>query len=195
MRVRSRREKKDETRKKLFRVAVALFGKHGYQATTVDAIAAEAGVAKGTFFFHFPSKDAVITELVRIQTQAAREARAQKKSPVDKLRATVMTLGQHGALSRTLSRAVLNATLESQDVGGEAAALFDELFAEMTSDARAAKRAGLLGPVDADTLAASLIASYLGALVSFVTRPRSVSLVEILAPLVEETLAGARRRG
>ncbi|MEM9616246.1 MAG: TetR family transcriptional regulator [Actinomycetota bacterium] len=40
----------------LERVALELFTRNGYEATTVEAIAAEAGVSRRTFFHHYPSK-------------------------------------------------------------------------------------------------------------------------------------------
>src|SRR6266508_6408028 len=194
-----RQRRAGETRARIFAAATDLFSKRGYQATTIDSIAAQAGVAKGTFFVHFPSKDAVITALVRIQTTAARKARArvleQAKGPIEALRAAVMTLGEQAAHNPTLSRGVLTATLASQEVGGEAAKLFDEVFAEMVSDARAAAHARLLAShVNPDTLAASLIASYLGALLHFTSSPRTHSLLDVLTPLVEANVAGALRR-
>lgn len=40
--------------------AWALFAEHGYEATTVDAIAAAAGMSRRTFFRYFQSKDDLI---------------------------------------------------------------------------------------------------------------------------------------
>ncbi|MFQ3671944.1 MAG: TetR/AcrR family transcriptional regulator, partial [Verrucomicrobiia bacterium] len=47
------------TREKLVTAAVGLILRHGYHATGVDAICAEAGVTKGAFFHHFEDKDAL----------------------------------------------------------------------------------------------------------------------------------------
>lgn len=41
-------------------VAQDLFLEHGYEETTVDQIAAAAGMSKRTFFRYFPSKDALV---------------------------------------------------------------------------------------------------------------------------------------
>ncbi len=195
---RTRQQQKDETRAKIFAAATQLFAQNGYHATTVAEIALAAGVAKGTFFVHFPSKDAVIAALVRIQTGAARKARLkalESGGPIEALRAAVVTLGARAGVSRSLSRGVLAATLESQEVGGVSSELFDELFAEMKEDAKAAHRAGLLAPgVDPETLAASLMASYLGAVLHFASSPRAGALVQLLEPLVEANLAGAVRK-
>jgi len=57
----SRRErKKDENRERIAAAALALFHERGFVSTTVDEIAQRADVAKGTFFNHFPRKEAVL---------------------------------------------------------------------------------------------------------------------------------------
>lgn len=47
-------------REKILAVAGALFSKEGFRAVGVDRLIAESGVAKATFYKHFPSKDALI---------------------------------------------------------------------------------------------------------------------------------------
>ncbi|QIR13761.1 TetR/AcrR family transcriptional regulator [Shewanella aestuarii] len=43
--------------------ALSLFVKQGFHATSTASIAKAAGVATGTLFHHFPSKDAILNEL------------------------------------------------------------------------------------------------------------------------------------
>lgn len=51
---------RQQTRRELASAAVRLFAERGYDQTTVDQIAAAAGVARRTFFRHYQSKDDVI---------------------------------------------------------------------------------------------------------------------------------------
>lgn len=44
---------------RILEAATSLFGRYGFQRTSVDLIAAEAGVAKGTVYAHFDDKEAV----------------------------------------------------------------------------------------------------------------------------------------
>jgi TetR/AcrR family transcriptional repressor of nem operon len=46
-------------RRKLLDAALSLIREQGYSATTIDALCARAGVAKGSFFHHFPDKQAL----------------------------------------------------------------------------------------------------------------------------------------
>ncbi|HWL88539.1 MAG TPA: helix-turn-helix domain-containing protein [Polyangiaceae bacterium] len=184
-----------ETRAKIFEAATDLIAQQGYHATSVDRIAARAGVAKATFFVHFASKAEIIAALMRIQAATAREARAKAlpEGPIAALRAMVESLGRLAAKSRTLSRGVLAATLESEEIGGAASALFDEVLAEMTADAHAAQKADLLAPgVEPDTLASSLLASYFGALLTASHKPKA-DMRAVLASLIDATLRGACR--
>jgi AcrR family transcriptional regulator len=56
-----------ETRARLFDAAVSEIGRSGLAGADVSAIAAAAGVARGTFYFHFPTKEHVVAELERTE--------------------------------------------------------------------------------------------------------------------------------
>ena len=53
----------DERRREILEAATELFARLGYDATTVQAIAARAGVAAGTVYLYFPSKEAILDAL------------------------------------------------------------------------------------------------------------------------------------
>ena len=190
----TRQQKADDTRRRLFAAAVQLFTQAGYHATTVEAIAARAGVAKGTFFVHFPAKDAVILELVRRQTDAALAARtaALATGPLAALRATTLELGNQAGLSRPLSRAVLGATLTSSELADAADAEFQKVLEAMLADARAALQRR---PAAADQLARGLMAAYLGAALHFAANAGSAPMRELLEPLVAQLLEPFESRG
>ena len=57
-------QKGEKTRQKLFSSAVELFNQHDFGGVTVDRIVEAAGVAKGTFYIYFESKDALIAAFV-----------------------------------------------------------------------------------------------------------------------------------
>ena len=59
----SRRErKKQETKKNIIKIAMYLFRKQGFEETTMEQIARDVDIAKGTLYNYFPVKDAIISE-------------------------------------------------------------------------------------------------------------------------------------
>ncbi|MGH3296389.1 MAG: helix-turn-helix domain-containing protein, partial [Trebonia sp.] len=52
-----------ETRERVYTAAVTEFRRVGMAAADVSVITGEAGVARGTFYFHFPTKEHVLAEL------------------------------------------------------------------------------------------------------------------------------------
>lgn len=59
-------------RERLLETATELFYKHGYHATGIDRILAEAGVAKMTLYKHFRSKDELILAVLRRRDETFR---------------------------------------------------------------------------------------------------------------------------
>ena len=55
-----RERRKQETKRLLEAAALKLFARNGFNRTSVDKIAAEAGVSRTTFFRYFASKEAVV---------------------------------------------------------------------------------------------------------------------------------------
>lgn len=59
----ARETKRRATRERLLEAAVAEFKRDGMAAADIGAIVSAAGVAHGTFFFHFPTKEHALLEL------------------------------------------------------------------------------------------------------------------------------------
>ncbi len=60
-----RDQQREETRSRLFDAAIAEFRRVGFADAQIDDIVRAAGVARGTFYFHFPTKEHVLVELQR----------------------------------------------------------------------------------------------------------------------------------
>ncbi|PKM82149.1 MAG: TetR/AcrR family transcriptional regulator [Firmicutes bacterium HGW-Firmicutes-14] len=57
--------KKEGTKKKIINTAMNLFKQQGFDATTMEQIASEADIAKGTLYNYFPVKEAIIDEYIK----------------------------------------------------------------------------------------------------------------------------------
>lgn len=62
----ARRERARATRRRILAAAYTLFCAHGYAATTMDAVAVEAGVAVQTVYFTFHTKAELLKEVVHV---------------------------------------------------------------------------------------------------------------------------------
>jgi TetR/AcrR family transcriptional repressor of uid operon len=77
VKVTAREVRRRQTRERILGAAIVEFTRSGMTRADVNTIVATAGVAHGTFFFHFPSKEHVLLELesreeARIATELAR---------------------------------------------------------------------------------------------------------------------------
>ncbi|MCH5193643.1 MAG: TetR/AcrR family transcriptional regulator [Oscillospiraceae bacterium] len=57
-------EKGEKRKQELVSIAYRMFIQKGYKETSIDEIIAEAHIAKGTYYYHFPSKDALLEEVI-----------------------------------------------------------------------------------------------------------------------------------
>jgi len=70
--------KKGEQRKQeLLKIAYDLFLSRGYENTSVDTIIEEAGIAKGTYYYYFESKEAMLEEVCMMMIDGESEKAMQ----------------------------------------------------------------------------------------------------------------------
>lgn len=58
-------QRSEETRSQILGAALKRFANHGYNAASIDQICKDAGVSKGAFYHHFPSKQVIFLELLK----------------------------------------------------------------------------------------------------------------------------------
>ncbi len=93
-----REQQRRATRARLAGAARRLFTEQGFEQTTVDEIAAAAGVARRTFFLHFATKeDAVLARYDDFERALAAAVRAAPPAP------TVLAVAEH-AVTATLAQ-------------------------------------------------------------------------------------------
>lgn len=67
--------KKEETKQKIINTAMNLFKQYGFDATTMEQIANEVDIAKGTLYNYFPVKEAILNEFIQRSFQERNSAR------------------------------------------------------------------------------------------------------------------------
>ncbi|TDX46481.1 TetR/AcrR family transcriptional regulator [Orenia marismortui] len=81
---------KNSKKERLIQAAIKLFAKQGYHNTTVAEIADEAGVAKGTVYWYFDSKEQlfwgiIVSGIELLNEKLLREAQISNKTAIEKL--------------------------------------------------------------------------------------------------------------
>ena len=86
----------NKTKRKIFETSMKLFAEKGYEATSIEEITAVVGVAKGTLYYHFSSKEEIFNFLVEEGMKLLKnsiEIKIQKcDTTVEKLKAVSSTL-------------------------------------------------------------------------------------------------------
>jgi len=168
---RSRRRR--ELHQSILATAAELFARDGYDATTVEKIAAAADIAPATFFNHFPSKEDVLREVGQdVFSRFRRLVDEQIERPVSSIERLHGFADRSGELVRRapdLTRRVLIAVLRSSRPGESGAELrsMQADFARLLENGRGGVPAGL----DVDLAAEILVSVVIGAMTHWINDP------------------------
>lgn len=84
----------NRTKRRIFDNAMKLFAEKGYDSTSVEEITAVSGVAKGTLYYHFSSKEEIFDVLVEEGMNLLKnsiEIKTEKyESSIDKIKAIIL---------------------------------------------------------------------------------------------------------
>jgi AcrR family transcriptional regulator len=178
--------------------ALRVFGQYGYRRTSMDDIANEAGIAKGTIYLSFAGKDELFQALSQFLADqmlaGAEAARHRPGTTEDKLAA--MSAAWFGAYVETIWRSPHAAELMdakhrlSADLVARASSQFKRLVREVLAEAASAGELDLdAAGLTADTAAELLIGSARG-LESSTGEPAEYQ--RYLRTLVQVMVAGLR---
>jgi AcrR family transcriptional regulator len=136
-----RRLRKPQRRRSLLDAAVATFGASGYHATSLDAVAARAGVSKPVLYDHFPSKEALYVAVLedlseRMLATLARHARPAAAGLEERLESAVAMLCRFVRHDPAAARLLFPETVSEPAVAAAHAAIRArsvQLVAELTA--------------------------------------------------------------
>jgi AcrR family transcriptional regulator len=165
-------------KEKIFRAALGLFARRGFEATTVEDITEAADVGKGTFFNYFPSKEHVLAAFGEMQrgkvVQAVADAQAARQSTRVALANLLRRVAEEPAKSPALFRSILIALLTNEAARGIALKNMD-LARQRLEELLAAGQRG--GEIRSDRPAAELARvvqrTFFGTVLFWSLRPES----------------------
>jgi len=183
----------EDARVDLKDTAIDCFSRYGYQGTSIDRIAREAGVTKGAIYYHYKDKNDLLSAAVADRV-AEFEDRVQNAcqgvGPEESLRRVVAVSIEH-ALSNDRPRFAIKLMVEAIDTNDP---LLDEMRGMMRrfrAFLRNIVRAGQEGgdfraDVDADAIAASFTSAVIGAETQYYLDPERFRLEETLQTFVSQ---------
>ena len=84
----------NKTKRKIFETSMKLFAEKGYDATSVEEITSIVGVAKGTLYYHFSSKEEIfyflVEEGMKLLQNSITIKTAQQTSSIEKLKSVML---------------------------------------------------------------------------------------------------------
>ena len=84
----------NKTKRKIFETSMKLFAEKGYEATSIEEITATVGVAKGTLYYHFSSKEEIfnflVEEGIKLLQNSIDIKTAKRNNYIDKIKAIVL---------------------------------------------------------------------------------------------------------
>jgi AcrR family transcriptional regulator len=192
-----REQGKVERKERLYESALSLFRGQGYEMTTVDQITRQAGLAKGTFFNYFPTKDSVLRymgarEVGRLG--AATLSINGTASSIGKLKRLMSALAASLERDRELVCLIFREGVTVSDLmAGDAGGFSLQPMAALLI--RQAQRQNEINPnLDPDALAAALDALYLQQLIRWCESSKPYPLAERLTGIVDLLLSGITTR-
>jgi TetR/AcrR family transcriptional regulator of autoinduction and epiphytic fitness len=144
----------DRKREAIIQAAIAEFRANGFEVTSMDKIAATAGVSKRTVYNHFPSKEELFAEILNqlwARISAEQSVTYNRDQPLREqlrqmLQAKVQLMADENFL--TLARVAIAATIHSPERAQNMIERMGEREEALTVWIRAAQADGRLKPVD-----------------------------------------------
>ena len=154
----ARTERGTRTRKRLLEAAEKVFADLGYHEASMVRITEAAGVAQGTFYLYFASKQQIFDELVEDLNRRVRQTMAEASSK-GRDRAEVERLGFEAFFGFTADHPALYRIIrQAEFVSPQALHLhYDRIVDGYAEGLRTAMSAGQIAPGNADVLAWALM--------------------------------------
>jgi AcrR family transcriptional regulator len=179
-------QRSEETRGRILDAAVRRFAIAGYDSASVDDICAEAGVSKGAFYHHFPTKQAVFLALMNGWLGMIDQGLAIVRKdtvPETLLQMTDLLPGVFAAAEDRLPMFLEFWLQASRDETVWQAIItpyhhYQDFFARLVEDGI---REGTLKEVDPKTAAQALVSMAVGLVLQGVLEPHAANWAEVSA--------------
>jgi TetR/AcrR family acrAB operon transcriptional repressor len=177
--------------------AIDCFARHGYQGTSIDRIAREAGVTKGAIYYHFRDKEDLLFAAVTDRIGGFNRSVVGSVAPGDDAIATLRRVVDACFFHATVSnhrRFMITLMVEALDTNPRLSAEFRNVLRLMRSYVadvvRRGQEAGTFRrDVEAPRAAAAIAGAIMGAEIQHYQDPEEIDLRAVLDALVEQLVS------
>ncbi|MBS1828278.1 MAG: TetR/AcrR family transcriptional regulator [Acidobacteria bacterium] len=194
---RPRDAQREATAHRILASALRLFDRLGFEHTSVDKIVEDAGVAKGTFFHHFPSKDAILAwigdqQIANLQSAIAARRGFSQLSFEKQIRFVLLTLGEAHAKRKSLIKFLAAALLKTDLLSGPHSKGMSQLDAVLLPLIRKAQHSGeVRAEISAETIASFIRATYFHSILEWLIKENR-SFEQVLEPFLQLIIRGTK---
>jgi AcrR family transcriptional regulator len=193
------KKRPEASRRQLMAAAIDCFARLGYQGTSIDRIARDAGVTKGAVYYHFRDKEELLFEAVKdriggFEKQVLEEVSVSGRGDaLTKLRQVVDACFFHATVSNH-RRFIITLMIEALDTNPRLSTEFRNILRRMRAFLtevvrRGQQRGGLRADVDPHAAAAAISGGIIGAEVQHYQDPEEIDLRRALDTLVEQLVS------
>jgi AcrR family transcriptional regulator len=178
--------------------AIDCFARLGYQGTSIDRIARDAGVTKGAVYYHFRDKEELLFEAVKdriggFEKQVLEDVSGSTRDTVTTLRRVVDACFFHATVSNH-RRFIITLMVEALDTNPRLSSEFRNILRRMRGFLaevvrRGQQRGALRADVDPQAAAAAISGGIIGAEVQHYQDPEEIDLRRTLDTLLEQLLS------
>jgi AcrR family transcriptional regulator len=194
---RPRATRSEPSRKQLMAAAIDCFARLGYQGTSIDRIARDAGVTKGAVYYHFRDKEDLLFEAVKDRVGGFEHQVLEDIGPardaLDNLRRVVDACFFHATVSNH-RRFIITLMIEALGTNPRLSTEFRNILRRMRTFLIGVVRRGqqqgeLRADVAPEAAAAVIAGGIIGAEVQHYQDPEEIDLRKVLDTLIEQLTA------
>lgn len=184
-------------REKIYQAAIKLIDRQGFEATTMEEIAAEVGMARASVFNHFPSKLIFLAEFFhRFNRQVIDAASAARLSGYrNRLEALFAAMGPVAHSNKPLVREIASLAMGHGPLAETESEVDDEMLAFFRALVREGQESGeIRGDIEIDFLADMMLGLLTVTAHDWVNRGQKTSLQADLSARFDALIQGLGSR-
>lgn len=180
-----------QTKEKILKAAEKEFSQRGFYGTQISHIIQSAGVARGTFYLYFKSKEEVFQELLKRVVQDIRE-RIKPVDPtkdvISQIRQNIVSVAEYALQNRDLARIVLFRSCEPE-YAKITECFFEELVKLVKRTLEKGIEMGILKPIDTELIARAIVGAGKEVLKGLISK-EEVDLFKVADELINFCMGG-----